>query len=268
MRASLKKTLFTFMSLAAAAVCLPQTSLARDIEYNGSEVTVNVAPGEPTQIQFPGRISGGFKKKLSAVSIERKDDSLIVFAAENIPPNGEAIIVRLDDGRSYSMRISRAGAAGPRDPVVSIRDGRSSVISSSEEEEPAYRQKNFDYAPPTQVSGLLREMVLVAELGKKSISGYKVSQSYTGQEVINDGTMKATIDRIFIGPNLWGYVLNAENMLDQTQKLNPASFRLDGTRAVSATQWELAPRPLNVEQQISGRDKTKVYIITRARRAG
>ncbi len=268
MRITSNNLLMTVSALFLAAVLIPEVSLARDIEYKNSEVTVNVSPGEPTQVQFPGRISGGFKKKLSAISIERKDDSLIIFSTENLSAAGEAIIVRLDDGRSYSVRIAKTGSGATRDALVSIKDDRGSIIASTDEESPAYREKNFEYAPPTQVSGLMREMVLAAELGKKSISGYKVSEQYTGQVVLDDGTMKASIDRIFIGPNLWGYVLNTENLLDSSQKINPASFRLDGTRAVSATNWELAPRPLNIEQQISGKDKTKVYIITKARKAG
>jgi hypothetical protein len=70
---------------------------------------------------------------------------------------------------------------------------------------------------------------------------------------------------MFIGPNLWGYVLDTTNLLDQSQKLNPATFRIDGTRAVSASAWELAARPLNVEEQISNKHNAKVYIVTRSR---
>ncbi|MFN4895359.1 MAG: hypothetical protein ACK5HO_06205, partial [Pseudomonadota bacterium] len=62
-----------------------------------------------------------------------------------------------------------------------------------------------------------------------------------------------------------GYVLDASNLLDQSQKLNPATFRIDGTRAISASNWELAARPMTIEHQVSGRDQAKVYIVTRAR---
>jgi len=106
---------------------------------------------------------------------------------------------------------------------------------------------------------------LVAELGKKQINGYRVSDAHRGETVLNDGTMLATIDQIFIGPNLWGYVLDTQNLLDSSQLINPATFRLDGTRAVSARNWELAAKPLDIEQQLAAKDKTKVYIITRAR---
>ncbi|RIL06143.1 MAG: hypothetical protein DCC75_11080, partial [Proteobacteria bacterium] len=213
---------------------------AREVEYKDSEVDVFVNPGEPTQIQFPSKISGGFKKKLSALSIDRKDDSLILFATDNIQEAGEAIIVRLEDGRSYSLRVARATDTYPRDAFIRIKDDRGALLAYSDEEEPAYKEKTFEYAPPSQVSGLVREMVLLAEFGKKAITGYKVSEDYQGQPVMNDGTLVATIDKILIGPNLWGYILDAKNLLDTSQRLNPASFRLDGTRAVSARNWELA----------------------------
>lgn len=240
---------------------------ARDVEYQGTELPVYVTPGEPTEVQFPGKISGGFKKKLSAVSLERKNERLVLFAGENLAANGEAIIVNLDDGRSYSLRIVRPNATSARDAILNIKDERGALVAESAEEQPPYREKNFAYAPSSAVSGLLREMVLVAELGKKNIAGYKMNDTYRGQKVLDDGTLLATVDRIFIGPNLWGYVLDTQNVLDQSQKINPASFRLDGTRAISARNWELAARPLNIEQQLAAKDKTKVYIITRARKA-
>ena len=82
---------------------------------------------------------------------------------------------------------------------------------------------------------------------------------------MSDGSVLAKIDKIFVGPNLWGYVLDTTNLLDQSQKLNAATFRIDGTRAISSSSWELTARPLNVEEQISGKHNAKVYIVTRSR---
>lgn len=252
------------LGIVTAVSCLiAQAATARDVDYQNQEITVRVNPGEPTQMQFPSTISGGFKRKNAAVSLDKKNEDLIVFAQESIPDQGEAIIVRLDDGRSYSVRVQRASAEFPRDDFIKINDSRDSSLPV-DEEDPQYREKNFDYAPATQVSGLMREMALAAEFGKSSIAGYRASDRYKGQVILDDGAVRAVVEKIFIGPNLWGYVIDAQNMLDQTQKLNPATFRLDGTRAISANNWELAPRPLNAEQQISAKDRSKVYIITRA----
>lgn len=264
----LKNCRSTGKLLACAAVALsslaPVDSFARDVEYKDSEVSIFVKPGEPTQVQFPGDLSGGFKKKGSALSIDQKDTDLIVYATERIPADGEAIIVRLKDGRSYSLRVKRSGDGQDRDDVVRIEDGGRSIL---EEEEGGSRQNApvLSKAPPTHIAGLMREMVLVSEFGKASIPGYRETNRYHGQTVLSDGTVEAKIDRIFIGPNLWGYVLDAKNMLDQSQRLNPASFRLDGTRAIMAQNWELAPRPLNIEEQISGKHDSKIYIVTRPR---
>jgi hypothetical protein len=244
---------------------LPTPAFARDIRYSNDEVPVYVTPGEPTQVQFPGSVDGGVKRRSSALSLQTTGENVVMFASESLAESGEAIIVRLKDGRSFSVRVKRADDTNPRDAVVKLRDERSSVISDPSEE-PQYVERKFDPASPQLVSGLMREMVLVAEFGKKSIPGYRVSELYKGEPVLNDGTLVATIDKIFMGPNLWGYVLNASNMLDTTQKLNPASFRLDGTRAVSAKNWELAPRPVNAEQRVSGGSESKVYIVTRSRK--
>ncbi len=253
--------------MTLSVLCLGFKAEARDVDYapGGGEIVIYVNTGEPTQIQMPGMISGGYKKKDAAIALDKRDQDLIVFANQGLNPNGEAFIVRLEDGRSYSIRAKRATPDNPRDDFINILDSRGSIVMSKDEEEPAYKEKNFNYAPPTQVSGLMREMMLNSEFGKASIAGYRRSDKYRGQVVLDDGTMLGTIDSIFIGPNLWGYVIDAKNMLNTTQRLNPASFRLDGTRAVSATNWELSPKPFNVEQQLAGKDTTKVYIVTRAR---
>ncbi|NDC38646.1 MAG: hypothetical protein EBZ48_11420 [Proteobacteria bacterium] len=252
----------TALSLFAG---LPHAAFARDITYTGEEISINVTPGEPSQVQFPGPVGGGVKRKASSLSLQPNDDTVVIFASEAINEAGEAIVVRLKDGSSYSVRVRRASESSPRDATARIRDDRSRILSDPTEE-PSYVERKFDSASPQLVSGLMREMVLVAEFGKKSIPGYRVSERYRGEPVLNDGTIVATVDKIFMGPNLWGYVLDASNLLDTSQKLNPASFRLDGTRAVSAKNWELAPRPLNAEQRISKDSDSKVYIVTKARR--
>jgi hypothetical protein len=246
-------------------LCLPSIALARTLDYSGGEVEVYVTPGEPTQMEFPGTISGGFKKNKSAISLDRKGSDLIIFPSEGVSEKGEGIIVRLEDGRSYSVRVRRSSAnTGARDDVVTIDDLRNPELTE-EEEVPPYKEPNYEYAPPSQVSGLMRELVLHAEFGKGNIPGYRVSERYKGEVVLNDGTINATINKIFIGPNLWGYVLDTENLLATGQKVNPAAFRIDGTRAVSMQNWELSPRPETVEQEIAGKHKSKVYIITRAK---
>jgi len=252
--------------LLCTALISTTPAFAKTIKYKGNEITVYVSPGEPTQIKFPGVIQGGFKKNLSALHLDRKDSDLIVFAREGLADTGEAIIVRLKDTRSYSIRIRLSDSVNPRDDVVSIEDDHSRLVDEEALSNVPYKDKKFDYAPPSTVSGLMREMVLVAEFGKSAVAGYRESDQYRGETVLSDGSLRVTIDRIFTGPNLWGYVLDAQNMLDQGVKLNPASFRLDGTRAVSAKQWELSPRPMNAEQQVAGKDRTKVYVITRAKR--
>lgn len=255
-----------FLGLCLAALLTPWTAAARDVRYENTEIQVYVTPGEPTQILFPGSVAGGVKRKSSALSLAPEKSQLVIFANESITDSGEAIIVRLTDGRSYSVRVSKSTGDNKRDDVVRIEDGRS-AMAVDEMEEPAYKERRFDYAPPSQVSGLMREMILAAEFGKKSIAGYRTSEQYKGETVLNDGTLEAKIDKIFIGPNLWGYVIDATNLLDQSQRINAATFRLDGTRAVSAQNWELAAQPLNVEQQIAAKHKGKIYVVTKAKRS-
>ena len=240
---------------------------ARDVEYTTGqgEVEIWVNVGEPTEIIFEGgKIKDGFKNSNAGIALDKKDSSLVVFGKESMNENGEAILVRLDDGRSYPVRIRRANSDNPRDAQVVVSDGKG-ALGVEEEAQAPFKERSYEYAPASKVSGLMREMVLVSEFGKKGVPGYTLSERYKGQTIVSDGAIIAKIDKIFIGPNLWGYVLDTTNLLDQSQKINAATFRIDGTRAVSSSSWDLAARPLNGEEQISSKHNAKVYIVTRAR---
>lgn len=265
-RTNISLALLYSLALLASGLS-PLAAFARDVEYSSGsgEIPVWVNVGEPTEVIFEGgRIKSGFKNRNAGLDLEKKDSSLILFGKENMNERGEALLVRLDNGTSYPLRVRKASSDNPRDAQVVVGDGKGAMGSEEEEMSPS-QERSYEYAPPSKVSGLMREMALVAEFGKAAIPGYQISDKFKGQTVVSDGAIVAKIDRIFVGPNLWGYVLDTTNLLDQSQKLNPASFRIDGTRAISASNWELAARPMTIEHQIAGRDRAKVYIVTRSR---
>jgi len=250
--------------VTAVLIVSPEKADAREIKYDGQEVTVYVKPGEPTQLQFPGNIQGGFRRENSAVLLERQEKYLVVFAQPQMSEDGEVILVHLDDSRSYSIRLRPAVAGSQRDGAVEIVDSRPPPTPETVSEEPEFKVGKF--APPSKVAGFMRQMILTAEFGKrKAIPGYRRSNRYSGETVLHDGAIEATIDEIYIGSNYWGYVISVENKLDTTQTVNPATFRLDGTRAVSLSRPQLSPRPLTNEQKITNAHKGKVYVITRSK---
>ena len=255
--------------LAMCLVMLPSLVEAREIRYQGEEVTVYVKPGEPTQLEFPSIVQGGFRRENSAVLLERQEKYLVVFAQPQIASEGEVVIVHLDDTRSYSIRLKPAEGENSRDSSIQLIDSRPPPVPDGGDDfDPTEEPKTSGkFAPPSKVAGFMRQLVLVAEFGKrKAIPGYRKSNRFSGEVVLNDGAMEATIDEIYIGSNYWGYVISVENQLETVQKINPAAFRLDGTRAVSMSRTQLAPKPLTVEQNIAGAHKAKVYVITRAKR--
>lgn len=241
-----------------------RTAEARDLKYTGDEVSIYLTPGEPTQIVFPGKIEGGFKRKNSAIGLQRNDNYLILFAQPDLTDDGEALLVLLDDKRSYAIRALPSSEERKRDESVKLIDEREDTDVENGPATPELVPRQ-GFAPPSLPTGLMREMILAAEFGtKRGIRGYKQSNRYSGETVLHDGSLEAKIQEMYMGPDLWGYVLSVENLLDTTQRLNPASFRLDGTKAVTAQRWELAPRPKTAEQKLAGEHKAKVYIVTRA----
>jgi hypothetical protein len=264
----MKNLLIAFIALLPI-VFFSNETLARDINYSGGEQTIYVSPGEPTQINFPGKIEGGYKSKNSPIALEKQDNYLIVFANDQLTVDGSAVLVHLADKRSYAIRIRPATSPGQKDVSVNILDPREAEAPETTDEQGTAKldQKENAFAPPTAVAGLMREMMLISEFGKKSqITGYRKSNRYSGETVLHDGTLEAKIDQIYMGTDMWGYILNVENLLNTSHKINPATFRLDGTKAISAQRWELSARPVNGEQQLANVHKGKVYIVTAAKR--
>ena len=256
-------------SIAVLTIFVTATSvapaLAREVKYSGGEVSVYVTPGEPTQITFPSKIEGGFKRKHSSLALQRQDNFLVVFAQPEIPYEGEALLVDLKDKRSYAIRVLPSDDDNSRDEFIDVKDDRQDVLGDkvAAKEDPYLQPRGF--TPPSFVSGLMREMILTAEFGKRgSIPGYRRSNRYTGETVLHDGAIEAKIKEIFMGSDLWGYVLEVKNLQNTAYKINPATFRLDGTRAVVAENWELSPKPKTAEQKIAKGDSAKVYIVTRS----
>lgn len=246
--------------------CIGTKAWARDINYQGTEEKIFVSPGEPTQIFFPGKVSGGFFASKGKVSLKKEGSFIVVFAQPGLSPTGEVVILFLEDERSYSLRVLPSGIEQPRDDSVRIIDNRDPEVEIDSPKGDTL-EKETPFAPPTVVSGLMREMILVAEFGKKKgIPGYRRSNRYSGEEILNNGAIKAQVDEIFMGSDLWGYVVTVSNMLDTSQQLNPATFRLDGTRAVAFQRMQLAPRPMTAEQKISNQHQGKVYIVTKSKR--
>lgn len=257
----------TFSAFLAVGVSASlDSAFARDIKYEGSEQTVYVTPGEPTQVSFPGKIEGGFKRSNSTIALQKNDNYLVLFAKPDLPYEGEALLLILDDKRSFAVRVVPADDDHPRDETVKIQDDReeTGIDGDGVDVEPDPKPDR-GFAPPDTVSGLMRNMIMVSEFGrKKGIRGYRRSNKYSGETVLHDGAVEAKIDEIFMGTGLWGYVLTVENLMDTNQKINPATFRLDGTRAVTAERWELSARPETAEQQLASSHKAKIYIVTKA----
>lgn len=248
-----------------SVLCLVTPAWAREFRYSGEEAEIYVQPGEPTQVNFPEKIVGGYKRKDSTVELQRRDNFVVFFAQPELPSNGEVVILVAEDKRTYSLRLKPASPKNLRDESVQIVDQRRPEGTEEEDEESPRKAQGF--APANHVSGLMREMTLVAEFGKKrGITGYRRSNRYSGEVILHDGSVEAKIDEIFMGSNLWGYVITITNLLDTNQRINPATFRLAGTQAVSAERWELAPRPATAEQMTANAHVARIYIVTKAAR--
>ena len=140
---------------ALSTLIISRPTHARDVEYSSGsgEIPVWVNVGEPTEVIFEGgRIKNGFKNRNAGIDLDRKDSSLIIFGKENLNENGEALLVRLENGTSYPLRVRKASSDNPRDAQVVVGDGKG-AMGSEEEVPPPFQERSYEYAPPSKVSG-------------------------------------------------------------------------------------------------------------------
>ena len=98
-------------------------SFEREHCYRGEEAQIFVRPGEPTQVVFPGEIKGGFKRKDSALTLERQSNYIVMFTQPSLDVHGESLLIVLEDERSYPLRVLPAHRK-QRDSVVRLVDMR------------------------------------------------------------------------------------------------------------------------------------------------
>lgn len=85
------------------------------------ETTIYVAPEVPSVIVFDRKVLGGFKRKNAKLALSRGEVEVAIFAEKDLPPEGESLIVRLENGSWIGLRILPADTDNPRDIVTEIK---------------------------------------------------------------------------------------------------------------------------------------------------
>ena len=93
-----------------------------EVKRYAHEISVQLAPGEPTTVTFPSEVKGGWKRKDSALSIARGGAMMVVFGFSDLSEDGEGVLVELTDGRLYTLRFKKAAKLSDRDTLVKIQD--------------------------------------------------------------------------------------------------------------------------------------------------
>ena len=87
------------------------------------DLEIDIAPEMPIAIEFPVSIRGGFRKKHSRLAFERNNNLLVAFAAREFPdmsPNGESVLVVLEDGSIIPLRFKAVTDISQADSVVQV----------------------------------------------------------------------------------------------------------------------------------------------------
>jgi hypothetical protein len=88
------------------------------------ERVIEVRPYEPTQVVFPRKIDHGFKHPNSDVKVDKAANVLVVSASESLKKGGEPIVVFLDDGTFFPLRIIKAANPASRRVSLNVTEAK------------------------------------------------------------------------------------------------------------------------------------------------
>lgn len=88
------------------------------------ERVIEVRPYEPTQVVFPRNIDSGFKHPNSDVKVDKRANVLVVSASESLKKGGEPIVVFLDDGTFFPLRIIKAANPASRRVSLNVTEAK------------------------------------------------------------------------------------------------------------------------------------------------
>ena len=90
------------------------------------ERVIEVRPYEPTQVVFPRKIDYGLKHPNSDVKVDKAANVLVVSASESLKKGGESIVVFLDDGTFFPLRIIKAANPASRRVSLNVTEAKTS----------------------------------------------------------------------------------------------------------------------------------------------
>jgi hypothetical protein len=88
------------------------------------ERVIEVRPYEPTQVVFPRKIDHGFKHPNSDVKVDKAANVLVVSASGSLKKGGEPIVVFLDDGTFFPLRIIKAANPASRRVSLNVTEAK------------------------------------------------------------------------------------------------------------------------------------------------
>jgi hypothetical protein len=197
---------------------------------------VRVALGsEPVKLVFPGTVRSATGPRGRKVLGKTEGNALFLWTKGSLPTGGESLLVLLADGRQYRLQIVE-------DSERFLRLVRVGLPLSGQATLETPPQPLLPVEPESYDSIDIQRMIAALEKGGTP-SGYHAVDSLNSRPLVDDGSMRASIEKALVAKNLMGFKVRIENLTDQELQISKSSLGVGDIVGLKMNRNTLGPRP-------------------------
>lgn len=244
-----RRSIVVFLLLITVPQWLPAAEGKRFVEWNGDVIAVFGGPGKVIQVNFPSKVET-FISATENIDIKYFDNSVYikVLSQELLEPQ---VFIATQEARV--PLLLKLNADNP-DFVVDVIDVRRKTERKLQEE----RRLGKEIDPVS---------LIVAMSGVQPLPGFSVTErEHPLQRFSRNGTLNATLKRIYQSPVFSGYVVELKNVSVLPLKITVQDLVGPNVMAAALERPDgyIAPTPQTAEGAQTGRHRMLVYIVVSA----
>ncbi|MBZ0158338.1 MAG: type-F conjugative transfer system secretin TraK [Alphaproteobacteria bacterium] len=245
----IRRILVVFSLLFAIPMSLHAAEGKRFVEWNGDVVTVFGGPGKVIQVNFPSKVET-FISATENIDIKYYENSAYIKILSHELLEPQVFIITQEARVPLLLKLSPENV----DFIVDVIDVRQKMARKRQEE-----QRLGKEIDPVSL--------IVAMSAGQPLPGFSVTErEHPLQRFSRNGTLNATLKKIYQSPLFTGYVVELKNVSVLPLKITVQDLVGPNVMAAALERPDgyIAPTPQTAEGAQAGRHRMLVYVVVSA----